>query len=82
MKNSFIWPIDRTIPSATILVQCWPGSNGNEVVLRIPQISSITGDSPSNGLILYRGHFYPQVDAVSVFYNPADWDSFFYLLVC
>ena len=34
-------------PGATSLGQSGPGSDGNEEVLRIPQISSITGTSPS-----------------------------------
>ena len=41
-----IWPIDRTLSSATTPSQSKPGSNGNERVLRILQGSSITGTSP------------------------------------
>ena len=45
-KVSSIWPIDRTLSDATIPSQSWPGSDGNEWVLRIPQSSSITKSSP------------------------------------
>ena len=41
---------------ATILGQSGPGINGNEVVLWIPQSSSITGTSPSDCLLSYTGH--------------------------
>ena len=44
-RFSSIWPIDMTLLDATTLCQSGPGSNGNERVLRIPQISSITGTS-------------------------------------
>ena len=40
---------------ATTSNQSGLGSNGNEKVLRIPQSSSITGDSPSDYLVLYTG---------------------------
>ena len=56
MKFSFIGPIDRTLSGATTLGQSEPGSNGNEGVLCIPQISSFTGTSPSVCLISYPGH--------------------------
>ena len=36
--------------------QSGPGSNGNEGVLCIPQIPSITGTPPSDCLMLYLGH--------------------------
>ena len=35
-----IWPIDGTLSCSTTLGQSWPGSNINERVLHIPQISS------------------------------------------
>ena len=49
LPNSFIWPIDRTLP---------PGQSGswgsyNNGVLCIPQSSSITGASPSDCLFAY-----------------------------
>ena len=56
MSNSFIWPVDKTLPGATTLGQSGAGSNGNEVVLHIPQSSSITGASPSVCLVSYAGH--------------------------
>ena len=43
MSNSSIWPIDKTLSGATTPSQIEPGY---EVVLCIPQISSITGASP------------------------------------
>ena len=77
---SSIWPIDRTLSSATTPGQSGPGSNGNEGVLRIPQISSITGTSPSDGLMSYPGHslgeFYPSAEKQSVYSTtPSDWAS-------
>ena len=57
--------------------QSGPGSNGNEGVLCIPQIPSITGTPPSDCLMLYLGHslgggVLPLCrDAVSVFYSPS-----------
>ena len=42
--------------SATTPSHYWPGSDGNEGVLRIPQSSSITGTSPSDCLVSYIGH--------------------------
>ena len=45
-----------TLSGATTLGQSGPGSNGNEGVLRIPQISSTAGTSPSDCLVSYPGH--------------------------
>ena len=53
---SSIWPIDRTLSSATTPVQSEPGSDGSEEVLCIPQSSSNTGTSPSDCLVSYLGH--------------------------
>ena len=53
---SSIWPIDRTLSGATNPGQSGSGSYGNEGVLRIPKISSITGASPSDSLVSYPGH--------------------------
>ena len=53
MSNSSIWPIDRTLSSATAPSQSGSGSTGNEGVLRIPQSSNITEASPSDYLVLY-----------------------------
>ena len=56
MSKSSIWPLDRTLPGATIPGQCGPGSNGNEGVLCISQSSSITRASLSDRLVSYPGH--------------------------
>ena len=42
-----------TLSGATTSGQSGPESDGNEGVLRIPQISSITGASPSDCLMWY-----------------------------
>ena len=42
---STIWPIDRTLSSASTLSQSGIGGDGNEGVLHIPKSSSITGTS-------------------------------------
>ena len=51
---SSIWPLDRTLSGATSPSQSEPGSDGNEGVLRIPQSSSITGNSLSDCLVSYQ----------------------------
>ena len=56
MSNSSIWPIGRTLSSATISSQIGPRSHDNEEVLWIPQSSGITGASPSDCLMSYPGH--------------------------
>ena len=59
--------------------QSGPGSNGNEVVLRIPQSSSITEASLSDCLVSYPGHLlkagsYPSAEMQLVYSTtPADW---------
>ena len=50
-----IWPIDRTLSGATSPCQSEAGSNGNERVLHIPQISK-AGSSPSDCFMSYPGH--------------------------
>ena len=72
MQFSSIQPIDRALSDATIPGQSGPGSNGNEVVLHIPQSPSITGISPSDCLVSYPGHSLGGVQSV---YStaPADW---------
>ena len=55
ISNSSIWVIDRTLSDATTLGQSGPGSNSNEGVLKISQISK-AGVSPLYGLVAYRGH--------------------------
>ena len=52
--SSFL-PIDWTLSGDTTLSQSGPGSDGNEEVLRIPQSSSITGNSQPDCLVLYPG---------------------------
>ena len=77
MSNSSIWPIDRTLSSATTLSQSRLGSNGNEEVFHILQSSSITGASPLDCLVSYAGHSLGRRvlplcrDAVGVFYSPS-----------
>ena len=41
MQFSDIWPIDRTLSSATTLGQIGPGSHGTEGVISILQSSSL-----------------------------------------
>ena len=72
MSNSFIWPIDRTLSGASISGQRGPGSDGNEEVLHIPQSSSISEVTPSDGFVLYLGHLlwvgpYPSSEMRSVY---------------
>ena len=72
-------PLIGPLSGATTPGQSGPGSNGNEEVLRIPQISSIAGTSPSDCLVSYRGHSlwggsYPSAKVQSVYsIAPADW---------
>ena len=78
MHFSSIWPIDRIQSGATTLGQSRPGSDGNEVVLCIPQSSSITGTSSSDYLVSYPGHLLegssPSVKVQSVYSTaPVDW---------
>ena len=77
MSNSSIRAIDRTLSGATTQVQNKPSSDANKRVLRIPQSSSITGDSPSDYLVSYSGHtlrggVLPFCrGAIGVFYSPS-----------
>ena len=76
MSNSSIWPIDRILLGAITPGQSGPGSNGNERVLYIPQISKVEG-LLSNCLMSYLAHslgdFYPSAEIQSVFSTtPAD----------
>ena len=52
--RSFL-PIDKTLPGTTTLSQSGRGSDGNEGVHHIPQITSIIGISSSDCLLSYRG---------------------------
>ena len=79
MSNSSIRPIDRALSSATTPGQSGPGGNGNEEVLLIPQISSITGSFSLDYLVSYPRHmlvggFYSSAEIQSVYSTaPADW---------
>ena len=78
---SSIWPIDRTLPGATTPSQSGPGSDGNKETLRIPQSSSITGNSPSDCLVSYLGHLleesYSSAEMQSVYSAaPNNWAIF------
>ena len=77
MSNSSIWPIDRTLSGATTLGQSGPGSDGNEGVLHFPQISSISGTSPSDCLVSYTGHSWGvlRLCRVGVFCSPSRPDK-------
>ena len=46
---SCIWPIDRTLSSATTSGQSGRGNDGNKGVISVPQISSISGASLLRG---------------------------------
>ena len=41
MLNSSIWPIDKTLSSATTLGQSGPGSDGNEVYFAFPETPAL-----------------------------------------
>ena len=56
MSNNFIRHIDRTLSDATTPSQSWPGCDGNEGVLCIPQSNGIIGASPSDCLVSYPEH--------------------------
>ena len=53
---SSIWPIDRTLSGAITPGQSGPGSDGNEEVLHILEISGITGTSLPDCLVSCPGH--------------------------
>ena len=82
MIKSSIWPIDGIPSGATTPDQSGPGSDSNEGVIRIPQISSITGASASGFWVSYPGHWlvggYPSAEIQSLYSTaPADWTSSF-----
>ena len=54
MSNSSIWPIDSTLSGA--ITMSGTGSDDNEGVLSIPQITSITEAAPSDSLMSYPRH--------------------------
>ena len=55
MSNSSIWPIDSTLSGAATPGQSGPGSNGNEEVHHIPQMS-MAGALPSECFASYSEH--------------------------
>ena len=74
-----ILPIDRTLSGANTQGKSGPRRDGNEVVPCIPQASSFTGTSPSDGLVSYLGHScgksYPSAEVQSLYSVSADWAS-------
>ena len=74
---SSIWPIDRALSDVITPGQSGPGSDGNEVILRISQSSSISVTSISDCLVSYPGHTlggsYPTADVLSL-YSTASGD--------
>ena len=75
MLNRSIWPIDRTLSSATTPGQSGLGSNGKERVFHISQ-SSRTGASSYRSFsvisrtFIRRGGLFLGRDSVNVFYSP------------
>ena len=68
---SYFLPIGRTLSGTSTPDQSGPESDGNEGVFRIPQISSITGTTPSDFLMSYPGHSlrgYPSAQKQPVHY--------------
>ena len=61
MLNNSVWPIDRTLSDATILIQSESGSDGNEGVLRIPQS--------------FRHYWSLTIRLFSVIYQDTRWDE-------
>ena len=81
MSNSSVWPIDRILSGAITPSQSGPGSDGNERVLGIPQILTITVASSSDCFVSYQDARWNGVlslcrDAVGIFYSPSrqGWD--------
>ena len=69
MHFSSIWAIDWTLSGTTTPGQSWPGSDGNEEVLRIPQSSMLSAISRT-----FVGVGYPSAEMQSVYSTaPADW---------
>ena len=68
--------MDRAQSSATTPGQSGPGSDGNKLLLCIPQSSSITGASTSNCFMSYLRRSFGGVkllcrDSFGVFYSPS-----------
>ena len=80
-SNSSTWPIDRTLTGDTTPGQSGTGSNGNEEVLHIPQISNITTAPPSDFLVSYPRHLcvcvcvgsYPPTEMQSMYSTAPSW---------
>ena len=76
--HSLFYLTHMILSSATNLGQNGPGSNDNEWVLHIPQISN-HGASPSDCLVLYQGHSlagksYPYAEIQLVYSaDPNNW---------
>ena len=75
---SFIWFIGKILLGASTPGQSGPGSDGNEMVLRIPQNSGIAEASPSDSLVSYprhlSGEFYHCTEIQSVYSAaPVNW---------
>ena len=82
MQFNSIWLIDKNQSGATASGQSGPRSDGNVVVLNIPQSYSITWTSQSDCLMSYGGHSlggsYPFAEMQSVYSTPpADWANCF-----
>ena len=71
-----IWPIERTLSSATTLGQSGPRTNGNEGLLWIPQIS-MAGTSLSDGLMSYPGNLLGgrsySFAEMQMYFTPPSW---------
>ena len=81
----YIWPTDWTLSGAITPGQSWPGNDGNEGALRIPQCSCITEALLSSCLGSSPGHSLGVVvrfcrEEHRVFYSP-DWLGKFILLI-
>ena len=72
-----VWPIDRTLSSATSPGQSWPRSEINEEEFRFPQSSSITEISLSEPLVLNSrtlfGGSYPSIESQSEYFYSPSW---------
>ena len=80
MTNSFIWPIDRTLPGATNLGQSGPGNNGNKRVLRkAPALLDhlhVYWHMFSIISRIFVGEYYLSAEMQSVYSTtPVDWAS-------
>ena len=78
------YPMIGPIPGASYPGLSGPGSDGNKLVLRIPQSSSIARTSPSDCLVSYPGHTmrvgsFPSAEKYLVYStDPADWVMIFW----